>query len=439
MVNIKGFRAYTVNPSIVNEMPIEADDYLDFQLGQSIVRESDTFLKVNYPEFLFEEKFAKDHENRQDVLEEGKKNLQRFLKENKFIKQKEEMIYVYSQLWQGHEQTGFLLCVDNDDYTSGKIVPHEQTFSYKVDRLAKGAEVLGIFNSFPLAFGDFDAYCTEILERTVKNNKPHLQVTINDIDNRLYELEGAVVETLKTHFKELERLYIGDGHHRFKAYSEVVERMKKSGNIKEDQRYFPIVVYPMNKLQILSYHRYVKNVPNFSGLEFISKARKYFKIEEIVLNGKKSSAQKIVILEDYIRHDKKGYFVIFLNDLDKWFTLNVLPHTPKDIIDSIDVSYFSTKLFKEILGLNDLTSTKHFEFHYENREQFLMIEKCCKASKEINMAVVCPRIKLEEVQMVADAKLCMPPKSTFVYPKPIIGLLFKAFKNIETDDLTIEN
>jgi uncharacterized protein (DUF1015 family) len=326
------------------------------------------------------------------------------------------------------------LCVDNEDYTNGNIVPHEQTFSYKVDRLAKGSEVLGIFNSFPLAFGDFDEYCNDILIRTVKNNKPKLVVTINEIDNRLYELESSVVENLKKHFKSMNRLYIGDGHHRFKAYSEVIKNMKTNQNIQEDQCYFPIVAYPMDKLQILSYHRYVKNIPGFDGKDFIAKARKYFEISEIELKGKQSSSKKMVILEDFIRHDKKGYFVIYVNDLDKWYTLQAHAYTPKDIIDSIDVSYFSTRLFEGVLGLKDLTSTKHFEFHHENKEQLFMIEKSCKNSKEIHLAVICPRINLEEVQKVANAKLCMPPKSTFVYPKPIIGLLFKAIVDIESDN-----
>lgn len=129
--------------------------------------------------------------------------------------------------------------------------------------------------------------------------------------------------------------------------------------------------------------------------------------------------------------DCKGSFVVYLAGLKRCYVFEIRDYKAANAVEEIDVSYLSEHLLKDILKLEDLTKSRHIEYLHEIKldlECFKDIEKNAEGQENMDMMIMCPRIRLSEVQAVADEEHCLPPKSTFMYPKPLIGILFKAFK-----------
>lgn len=48
-------------------------------------------------------------------------------------------------------------------------------------------------------------------------------------------------------------------------------------------------------------------------------------------------------------------------------------------------------------------------------------------NKQKHLAIIQYEVNLKEIEMISDLGLKMPPKTSFFYPKPMIGMIFKTF------------
>lgn len=182
---------------------------------------SDSFFKIHQPECEFEEHIATDERYINNILQKGKDNLVCFMKRGIFKQSNQKIGYVYRHIYQDRDQCGLLFSIDDKDFVEGRILPHEQTFNDKVARLHKGADYLGIYNSFPLAFSNQTKHSDEIdgiIENTTKN-KPIYHITKNGVQHIIYGMSEDVSRRVEDIYKTIPVIYIADGHHRFSSYS----------------------------------------------------------------------------------------------------------------------------------------------------------------------------------------------------------------------------
>lgn len=432
MVNLKGFKAYTLNPEYISEVPIETEDNLISDHTKKRLVKSESFSRVHQPECDFDDHITEDKLNMYEILQRGRSNLIEFINRGIFNQSEKEIGYLYRQVYENHEQCGILFCINDKDYVEGNVLPHEQTFEDRVVRLQNGADCLGIYNSFPLAFCDNNEVVESIIEQT-KTNKPLYFVNLKGVDHYLYAFDESITQKIIAVFGTFNQIYIADGHHRFESYSREVAKLRTEINrqLFDDYDHYPILIYPKSNLKAYSYYRVIKNTDFYNFEEILEKSRKYFKIKKMNIPFESQSIEYKNRLKNYVDHNKKGRFLVYFNLEKSWYKFNVLPYKPNNPIEGVDISYLSTNLFINILNIHDLKLSTDIEYIPENKADIDSLEEQCNNDKSICLLVVCPRISLEEVKSVADSKNCMPPKSTFVYPKPLIGLLFKAFEPLE--------
>lgn len=432
MVNIKGIKAYLINPEFVSEVPIETEDlYAQDETKLRSVKQ-DSFRKVHQPECDFEQSVARDKSNMDEILQKGKSNLVDFIRREIFTKSDKEVGYLYRQVYEEREQCGLLFAVNDRDYVNGKILPHEQTFEDKVERLSEGADALGIYNSFPLAFCDSNSLIDGAIEE-VKNTKPMYLLNQNGVEHHFYAFDDKTSDKLVEEFKRFSEIYIADGHHRFECYSKLVQKLRKDKNraLYEDYDYYPVLIYPKNHLKAYSYYRLVKNLNSIDVDKVLNESKKYFKIQSIDIPHKYQSEPYNKELSKLVKPYKKGRFLVYFTSAKRWYKFKALPYKPNNPIEGLDISYISTNFLTHTLHINDLKSADSLEYIPENKLDIVALEQQCDSDESTSIVVVCPRTSLDEVQSVADARTCMPPKSTFVYPKPLIGLLFKDFEPLK--------
>ena len=157
-------------------------------------------------------------------------------------------------------------------------------------------------------------------------------------------------ERLTTLFKNVDSLYIADGHHRAKSAVEVgLKRRKENPGYtgEEEFNYFLAIVYPDNQLEVLDYNRTVKDLNGLNEDEFLSAIEKNFKIK---------------VSKEAVKPKRRHTFGMYMNNT--WYELEAKEGTfnEEDPMERLDVSILQNNLLSPILGVDDPTKSDRIEF-----------------------------------------------------------------------------
>lgn len=93
----------------------------------------------------------------------------------------------------------------------------------------------------------------------------------------------VIVNEIVDMFKEVENLYIADGHHRSASAVKVgIKRRQENPNYTGDEEfnYFLAVAFPDNDLMVMDYNRVVKDLNGLTVDELIKKLEEKFVVTE---------------------------------------------------------------------------------------------------------------------------------------------------------------
>ena len=224
--------------------------------------------------------------------------------------------------------------------------------------------------------------------------------------------EADDIETIQDFFKDVNALYIADGHHRSAAACRVRDiRRKQNPNHTGDEayNYFLAVVFPDNQLKIMGYNRAVKDLGGLSVESFLDKVSECFNISETV-NPLPS---------------RPHHMTMFLKGT--WYSLAAKEGTypANDPVLSLDVSILQNNLLAPILGIQDVRSNNRIDFIGGIRGT-KELEKRCNEDMEVAFALY--PTSIEQLMMVADKGEVMPPKSTWFEPKLRSGIVMRSLE-----------
>ena len=178
----------------------------------------------------------------------------------------------------------------------------------------------------------------------------------------------------------------------------------------EEFNFFLSVLFPDNQLMIMDYNRVVKDLNGLSEDDFVKKVTEVFD----VINT--SDAQ--------IKPQAKGQVSMFIND--KWYLLECKKEfTSDDPIKGLDVSILQDNILGPVLGINDPKTDKRIDFVGGIRG---LKELERRVHSDCKVAFAMYPTSINELFHVADAKLLMPPKSTWFEPKLRSGLFIHKIK-----------
>ena len=96
-----------------------------------------SFLHVVKPEIdLPEETDIYDEK----VYEKAKENLYKMIEEKILVQDEKPHLYIYRQIWKGHEQYGIVGTASADEYNNDTIKKHEFTRKKKEDEVSEDKE-----------------------------------------------------------------------------------------------------------------------------------------------------------------------------------------------------------------------------------------------------------------------------------------------------------
>jgi uncharacterized protein (DUF1015 family) len=115
--------------------------------------------------------------------------------------------------------------------------------------------------------------------------------------------------------------------------------------------------------------------------------------------------------------------------LSKEFSLVIhldIPHDDLDAKEKLDVSRIEHLIFKELYDINDTSNDDRISFLRGDNSLDVIKDQLNK--QIINLAFLFAPNTMQEIIDVADAGLIMPPKSTFIEPKLLTGMLIEDYR-----------
>ena len=384
---------------------------------EMVIGNPHSFLHVDRPEIDLDPSID-IHDSK--VYEKARENLDRMITDGEYTQDEQPCLYIYRQIMNGRSQTGIVFCASIDDYINNIIKKHEFTRADKEEDRINHVDYCDA-NTGPifLTYKE-DQIASEIIEAWIENEskrKPIYNFVSEDgISHIVWVIDNEIIiSEIVDLFKEVEYLYIADGHHRSASAVKVglkrrAENPKYTGQ--EEFNYFLAVAFPDNDLMVMDYNRVVKDLNGLTKDELIGKLQEKFTVTESTSEGP-------------VKPAKKHTFGMYVEN--KWYLLEAKDgiYDAEDPIDSLDVAILQNNVLTPILGIEDVRTSDRIDFIGGIRG---LKELERRANKDMKIAFSMYPTEVSDIMSVADIGEVMPPKSTWFEPKLRSGLFVHKLK-----------
>lgn len=320
-------------------------------------------------------------------------------------------IWIYRQTWQGREQYGVVACCDAAQYRGGLIKKHEKTRPDKEDDRTRHMTVSSA-HAEPVFLTFHDTPRIDRLIRSDVASPPLIDfVAVDGVAHTVWTTAspGDYVAA----FRDLEALYIADGHHRTAgAERAATERQLANPRHAGDEEYNRIlaVMFPASQLKILAYNRVVRDRNGLSPAGLLERLKSIGTLRAGV-DAVPPGAGTVCI------HAGTGWHSLT-------FPADSIDHA--DPIGSLDVSLLQSRILGPVLGVGDPRTDSRIGFVGGIRGT-AELEKLVD-SGQMAVAFSMYPTSIQQLLDVSDAGQIMPPKSTWFEPKLRSGLFVHLFE-----------
>ena len=400
MVDVRPFRA--LRPAAGREAQVVAPPYdvVDVEEARAYAGgDPDSFLRVSRPEIDLP---ADVDPHAPEVYELGRRNLAEFVERGVLVRDERAGYLVYRQVMGSGVQTGVVAVVGVDDYDAGRVRIHEFTRPDKEDDRVAHIDALDAQDEpvFLLSRGSSDV--DEIVSRVVELEPEVDLVSRDGVSHTLWALDDpAEVAALRRAFAEAGDLYVADGHHRSAAASRVhAMRGAEAG----DHDAFLAVVFPMDDVHVMAYHRVVADLHGMSPEEFL-----------VALD---ESGFDVTPADSAVTPSRAHELGVRLDG--DWYVARARDVDESDPLARLDVSVLQDRVLAPLLGIGDPRTDSRIAFVGGIRGAD-EIERLVDSGRfEVGFSLF--PTSAQELVAVADSGAVMPPKSTWFEPKLASGL-----------------
>ncbi|WP_420318803.1 DUF1015 domain-containing protein [Ekhidna sp.] len=424
MAEIKPLRAWRYNKDLVKDIDKLVSPLFD------VVSESQR-------EALYEEEYNSIHLSvpRGDDSADGASTRLSSWKKDGIINQDElPSIYVYYQYFtlpgsdRERIRKGFIANLRVYDWEEKVLLRHENTMPYSVnDRMEildkTQLNVSPTHGLYTDPTHEIEKYLDEAMMDPLYETEDYQGV--RDVFSIIHDVKiiKRIIEII-----EDKQIILADGHHRYEGsllYQK--EREKNNPDHTGNEGYNYHLMYFTNTesddLRILPTHRIVKDLPDFSREELLSRLEKYFFIKTI----QEATDVNEVIL------GKQWAFGLLIGD--EAYKIRLKPEMIDTItwdfprtIKELDLTVMHYFVFEKCLGIKGKDQRGSQNLTFERN-----FVKCLQSvvKSEAQCAIITKDISIETVKEVCYSGYTLPQKSTYFYPKVICGFLFGSIKEDE--------
>ncbi|MEE9406993.1 MAG: DUF1015 domain-containing protein [Polaribacter sp.] len=412
MAIVKPFRA--VRPSrdkiaLVSSKSYEI--YTPEMLNAKLAFNPYTFLHVINPGYKY---------HKQDISEE----LRFKLVHNRYLEFKEDEIftqdkvpgfYIYQKITSTNSFCGIITATSVEDYNNNVIKKHEGTLKKRELLFENYLKNTG-FNAEPvlLTYPDNDIIASII--KKYKQQRAEYEFSTTDKDSHsLWVVNNKEdVELIINAFKEIDTLYIADGHHRSTSSCLLAQNLAKenpnhTGN--EDYNFFMSYLLPESELSIYEFNRFIKDLNGLTPDTLLIELDTFFRIEK---RG-----------QELYKPKEKHHFSMYLDGEFYALYLRKSFYKFTDSLSRLDAQILYTTVLKPILGIKDIRNASKIVYSQDKSDSLELKTKVDSGEFKVSFGMLPTTI--EELKEIVDTNLLMPPKTTYIEPKLRSGLTIYEF------------
>lgn len=408
---IKAFDGYLVNPERAHDIVSPAYDSVSpEQRRQFAEAHPENFINTMRLQEDYPENAKPSHEQ---LLATNKERLQQLLANGSFNSLAEPSMFVYRLGTGNHIQTGVVCEVAVEDYERGLLRKHENTRSAKEDLLAQYQEVVGASSSPICLTYSRNAAIDDFVDH-VTSGPPTLDFQTDDGETQtIWCISDPHQQAqLQSLFADVSETYLTDGHHRAASgcrYAEIMREKKNSNSGDEAYNQLLVALFPDNQLNLLPFHRCVKDLNGLRAEEVLEALANDFEVEAL--------AQANAFAPGC-----HGEFGMLLQDSWYKLTLRAGRVDQSDPVDSLDVSILQNLILDRVLGIGDARDDSRLGYIAGIGGDEAIQQT---ASEGWEAVFTCYATSIKQLMSVADADQLMPPKSTYFDPKPRSGIFVR--------------
>lgn len=364
-----------------------------------------SFLHLSRPEIGFT---AHTDPFSEAVYRRARENLERLKALGLLVRETAPAYYAYRLSAGSHEQTGMALTVSLGAYEAGRVRKHERTRPAKEQDRVRNMLSLNAQTGPVLSAHRADPTIKAMLAR-IKRQPPLFEVEgQHGVMHTLWRVDDArSVAAVSAAFERSQPIYIADGHHRSAAAARAAAQLRTpQTSATASHEYFLTVVFPHDELQILGYHRVVKDLNGLSVETLIERLTEDFDVT--------ASAAPVA-------PGAPATFGMFADG--RWYrlALRTARIPANDPVARLDVSLLQARILAPLLGVGDPRTDPRIDFIGGVRGPAELERRV--RSGQCAIAFSLYPTAMDQLMAVADAGKLMPPKSTWFEPKLADGLL----------------
>ncbi len=402
MATIKPFKAVRPTRDKVSWVSCKAlDVYAEDKLKSKLDFNPYTFLHVVNPAYKYSQKETSTEKRFKLV----KNRYLEFKEDGILYTDEAPNIYIYKKITPlKTEYCGIIAATSVEDYRNNIIKKHEDTLQKREELFEYYLKNTG-FNAEPvlLTYPD-NATINKIVDKYTKlraeyefstqDKNLHLMWLINDADD---------IDSIQQEFKEINSLYIADGHHRVASSLLLADDLAKENpthNGEEYYNYFMGYLLPESELKISEFNRFITDLNGLSKETFLMELDTCFKITNYG--------------QEFYKPQQNHCFSMYLDG--NFYALELRKTTYKftNALSKLDAEILNRTVLK-LLGIHDVRNDKRITFSANKKSSLSLKNKVDDGTYRVSFGM--KPITIQELKNIADEGYTMPPKTTYIEPK----------------------
>jgi uncharacterized protein (DUF1015 family) len=286
-----------------------------------------------------------------------------------------------------------------EDTESVQILKHEEVRPERSDLMSRHLVAVGASSS-PISLTYEN---DEQLDKALTNctlNEPVLMTEDSEMKQTIWKVVGETAKELSELISS-KTLYITDGHHRMAAAEEA---LKKSDNNYEPLESTLAVLFPDDEMLVLPFHRRVGDPEGRSSQDLLKAISSVCEIEK----------------SDETTPARIGKVGLYLDGQNHQI---ILPESKgNNLVDQLDVARLQEHILSPIFGVVNPGTHKLIDYVPGPLGVDVVKERCDKDSW---VGFLMHPLEIKDLMGVAEAGELMPPKSSYLMPKPRSGVFVR--------------
>jgi len=351
-----------------------------------------------------------DDADQAELLRRGAHTLTTILEAGAFEATGHPALYAYRLTFAGHSQLGVVGALAVSGFNDGRVLTHENVRPNRARLLSGHLQTVGATSS-PIALTHHpDAGIAAILA-AVSEREPAVHHNVEEVLHEVWVLDEhesvAVAELLADN-----PVYVTDGHHRSAAAI--------AGAQDRDEPAFRrtlAVLFPSDALRVEAFHRRIPDqaAPDTETLE--------------ALLAEAGDLTEVGTLEEARPQEPREVGVYHRGS---WWKLVLPEPTTTSPVGLLDVERLRADVIRDLLGIDELQPDSGADYVPAPSGIDEVVRRC---DEDGRIGFLMYPTSIEGLMAVAEAGELMPPKSSYVAPKPRSGIFLRVLGTGATSHL----